>query len=156
VVRSDLAAVRARVGEIAARHGGPPRLLVGKPGLDGHSNGAEQIAVAARDAGFEVIYAGIRQTPTEIAAVARDEDVDLVGLSILSGSHLALVPDVLHRLREAGVSAPLVLGGIIPPADAEGLLAAGVAAVYTPKDFELVKIMADLAELAAGVLETTG
>jgi (2R)-ethylmalonyl-CoA mutase len=156
VVRSDLAAVRARVGEIAARHGGPPRLLVGKPGLDGHSNGAEQIAVAARDAGFEVVYAGIRQTPEEIAAVARDEDVDLVGLSILSGSHLDLVPDVLHRLRQAGVSAPLVLGGIIPPADAARLIAAGVAAIYTPKDFELVKIMADLAELAAGVLEAAG
>jgi (2R)-ethylmalonyl-CoA mutase len=129
---------------------------VGKPGLDGHSNGAEQIAVAARDAGFEVVYAGIRQTPEEIAAVARDEDVDLVGLSILSGSHLDLVPDVLHRLRQAGVSAPLVLGGIIPPADAARLIAAGVAAIYTPKDFELVKIMADLAELAAGVLEAAG
>jgi (2R)-ethylmalonyl-CoA mutase len=156
VVRDDLAEVRARVSALAATHGGPPRLLVAKPGLDGHSNGAEQIAVAARDAGFEVIYGGIRQTAAEIAAVARDEDVDLVGLSILSGSHLDAVPDVLRHLRAVGVTAPLVVGGIIPADDATRLVAAGVAAVYTPKDFELVKIMGDLAELAAVALVAPG
>ncbi len=129
--------------------GGPPRLLVGKPGLDGHSNGAEQIAVAARDAGMEVIYQGIRLTPEQIAAVARDEDVDVVGLSILSGSHLELVPDVVERLRAEGVTAPVIVGGIIPEEDRPTLLAAGVARVYTPKDFELGRIMADIAELAA-------
>jgi len=129
--------------------GGPPRLLVGKPGLDGHSNGAEQIAVAARDAGMEVIYQGIRLTPEQIAAVARDEDVDVVGLSILSGSHLELVPDVVRRLRADGVTAPVIVGGIIPEEDRPTLLAAGVARVYTPKDFELGRIMADIAELAA-------
>ncbi|CAB4322870.1 MAG: protein meaA [Actinobacteria bacterium] len=129
--------------------GGPPRLLVGKPGLDGHSNGAEQIAVAARDSGMEVIYQGIRLTPEQIAAVARDEDVDVVGLSILSGSHLELVPDVVERLRAEGVTAPVIVGGIIPEEDRPTLLAAGVARVYTPKDFELGRIMADIAELAA-------
>ncbi len=97
--------------------GGPPRFLVAKPGLDGHSNGAEQIAVAARDAGMEVIYQGIRLTPEQIAASARDEDPDVIGLSILSGSHLELVPQVLEQLRRAGVDAPVVVGGIIPEAD---------------------------------------
>jgi (2R)-ethylmalonyl-CoA mutase len=128
--------------------GGPPRLLVAKPGLDGHSNGAEQIAVAARDAGMEVIYQGIRLTPEQIAAVARDEDVDVVGLSILSGSHMELVPDVVDRLRAEGVEAPVVVGGIIPEDDRPKLLAAGVARVYTPKDFELGRIMGDIADLA--------
>jgi (2R)-ethylmalonyl-CoA mutase len=138
-----------RVAErVRALPGGPPRLLVGKPGLDGHSNGAEQIAVAARDAGMEVIYQGIRLTPEQIAAVARDEDVDVVGLSILSGSHLELVPDVVARLRAEGVEAPVVVGGIIPEEDRPVLLAAGVARVYTPKDFELGRIMADIADLA--------
>ncbi|MCU4186167.1 protein meaA [Acidiferrimicrobium sp. IK] len=140
-------AVRARVQALAARRGGPARVLVAKPGLDGHSNGAEQIAVAARDAGFEVIYQGIRQTPEQIAAVARDEDVDLVGLSILSGSHLGLAADVLDRLRAHGVDAPLVVGGIIPPEDEKAMIASGVAAVYTPKDFHLTGIMAELADL---------
>ena len=140
-------ALRAIATELQARPGGPPRLLVAKPGLDGHSNGAEQIAVAGRDAGFEVIYQGIRLTPEQIAAVARDEDVDVIGLSILSGSHLELVPEVLGLLREAGVTAPVVVGGIIPPEDQAVLLAAGVAAVYTPKDFELGTLMAELAEL---------
>jgi (2R)-ethylmalonyl-CoA mutase len=128
--------------------GGPPRILVAKPGLDGHSNGAEQIAVAARDAGMEVIYQGIRLTPEEIAAAARDEDVDLVAVSILSGSHLQLVPDVVRHLRAAGVDAPVVAGGIIPAEDQPALLAAGVVRVYTPKDYELTRIMADIAELA--------
>jgi (2R)-ethylmalonyl-CoA mutase len=153
--RTELSVARAEVDRIAATHGGPPRLLVAKPGLDGHSNGAEQIAVAARDSGFEVVYQGIRQTPEQIAAVARDEDVDVVGLSILSGSHLALVTEVLDRLRGEGVGVPVVVGGIIPPEDAAVLASAGVAAVYTPKDFELGRIMADLAGLAATTLEAS-
>ena len=132
---------------VKARPDGPPRFLVAKPGLDGHSNGAEQIAVAARDAGMEVIYQGIRLTPEQIAAVARDEDVDVIGLSILSGSHLELVPEVVRLLREAGVDAPVVVGGIIPEDDRPVLLDGGVARVYTPKDFELGRIMADIADL---------
>ncbi len=135
-------------GRVRAMAGGPPRLLVAKPGLDGHSNGAEQVAVAARDAGMEVIYQGIRLTPEEIVAVARDEDVDVVGLSILSGSHLELVPKVLRLLRDEGVEVPVVVGGIIPEADRAELLAAGVAAVYTPKDFELGRIMGEIVDLA--------
>ena len=142
----ELATVAARVKQLP---GGPPRFLVAKPGLDGHSNGAEQIAVAARDAGMEVIYQGIRLTPEEIVATARDEDPDVIGLSILSGSHLELVPDVLALLAAAGVDAPLVLGGIIPEDDRAGLLASGVARVYTPKDFELGAIMADIVDLVA-------
>ncbi len=142
----DLRAVAERV---KAMTGGPPRFLVGKPGLDGHSNGAEQIAVAARDAGMEVIYQGIRLTPAQIAAVARDEDVDVVGLSILSGSHMQLVPDVVERLRTEGVTCPVIVGGIIPEDDRPKLLAAGVARVYTPKDFELGHIMSDIAALVA-------
>jgi (2R)-ethylmalonyl-CoA mutase len=142
----DLRAVAERVKVLP---GGPPRFLVGKPGLDGHSNGAEQIAVAARDAGMEVIYQGIRLTPAQIAAVARDEDVDVVGLSILSGSHMQLVPDVVDRLRAEGVTCPVIVGGIIPEDDRPKLLAAGVARVYTPKDFELGNIMGDIAELVA-------
>jgi ethylmalonyl-CoA mutase len=144
----EMEAVRERVREITEAAGRPIRLLVGKPGLDGHSNGAEQIAVAARDAGFEVIYQGIRLTPAEIAAAARDEDVDVVGLSILSGSHLGLVPEILRLLREAGVDAPVVVGGIIPDADRAQLEAMGVARVYTPKDYRLSVMMRDLAELA--------
>ena len=133
---------------MAERSGGPPKLLVAKPGLDGHSNGAEQIAVAARDAGFEVVYQGIRLSPAEIAAAARDEDVDVVGISILSGSHLELVPEVVDRLRAAGVEAPVVVGGIIPAEDAEILLGKGVARVYTPKDFEIGPMMDDMLRLA--------
>jgi (2R)-ethylmalonyl-CoA mutase len=144
----ELAPLVARTRALAERTGGPPRLLVAKPGLDGHSNGAEQIAVAARDAGFEVIYQGIRLTPAEIVAAARDEDVDIVGLSILSGSHMELVPDVLDRLRAAGVDAAVVVGGIIPPDDAEVLLGKGVASVYTPKDYSFERIMEDLVGLA--------
>jgi (2R)-ethylmalonyl-CoA mutase len=147
--RSELDAARGRIQAIASARGAPPRLLVAKPGLDGHSNGAEQIAVAARDAGFEVVYQGIRQTPAQIAATARDEDVDLVGLSVLSGSHLDLVSEVMARLGRAGVDAPVVVGGIIPPEDEARLRQAGVAAVYTPKDYELGRIMEELASLAA-------
>ena len=146
-------AVRAKAHAAADRLGGPLRILVGKPGLDGHSNGAEQIAVAARDAGMEVVYQGIRLTPDQIAAAARDEDVDVVGLSILSGSHLELVPETLRRIREEVVDAPVVVGGIIPPADARALEAAGVARVYTPKDYELAAIMDDLTDLASDYRE---
>jgi (2R)-ethylmalonyl-CoA mutase len=140
--------VREHVQSAARELGGPIRVLVGKPGLDGHSNGAEQIAVAARDAGMEVVYQGIRLTPAQIAAAARDEDVDLVGLSVLSGSHRLLVPETVRLLREHGVHAPVVVGGIIPEADRPELLAAGVARVYTPKDFRLGDIVAELADLA--------
>ena len=140
--------LRAIAARVKGLPGGPPRLLVAKPGLDGHSNGAEQIAVAARDAGLEVIYQGIRLTPEQIAAVALDEDVDVIGLSILSGSHLELVPEVVRLCRARGVTAPIILGGIIPEDDRPRLLAADVAAVYTPKDFELTKIMDELVDLA--------
>ncbi|MDX6582514.1 MAG: ethylmalonyl-CoA mutase [Solirubrobacterales bacterium] len=142
-----LAKIRARVEELAVRIGHRPRILVGKPGLDGHSNGAEQIAVRARDVGMEVIYQGIRLTPEQIAASARDEDVDVVGLSILSGSHLELIPETVRLLAEYGVDAPVVIGGIIPVADAEKLRAAGVAAVYTPKDFDVNRIMGEIVDL---------
>jgi (2R)-ethylmalonyl-CoA mutase len=140
---SELAAVRRKVADTAAELGGGRlRLLVGKPGLDGHSNGAEQIAVRARDAGFEVVYQGIRLTPEQIVSAAVAEDVHCVGLSILSGSHAALVPDVLGRLRRAGVDdIPVVVGGIIPAGDAKDLLTAGVAAVFTPKDFGISGII---------------
>lgn len=140
---TPLAAVREKVVRTAAELGsGRLRLLVGKPGLDGHSNGAEQIAVRARDAGFEVVYQGIRLTPEQIVNAAVAEDVHCVGLSILSGSHAALVPDVLGRLREAGAGdIPVIVGGIIPGADAEALRTAGVAAVFTPKDFGITEII---------------
>ncbi|MFI1094378.1 protein meaA [Streptomyces sp. NPDC020917] len=140
---SELAEVRRRVEDTARELGGGRlRLLVGKPGLDGHSNGAEQIAVRARDAGFEVVYQGIRLTPEQIVSAAVAEDVHCVGLSILSGSHAALVPDVLERLRRAGADdVPVVVGGIIPAADAKELRAAGVAAVFTPKDFGITGII---------------
>ncbi|MBB1243756.1 protein meaA [Streptomyces durbertensis] len=140
---STLAAVRRKVAATAEELGcGKLRLLVGKPGLDGHSNGAEQIAVRARDAGFEVVYQGIRLTPEQIVTAAVAEDVHCVGLSILSGSHAELVPDVLERLRRAGAGdMPVIVGGIIPNADAEALRAAGVAAVFTPKDFGITEII---------------
>ncbi|MCB0864655.1 MAG: protein meaA [Solirubrobacterales bacterium] len=144
-----LAEVRDKVGEVGERIGHQIRILVAKPGLDGHSNGAEQIAVRARDVGMEVIYQGIRLTPEEIAASAVQEDVDVIGLSILSGSHLELVPRVVELIREAGVDAPVIAGGIIPPVDAKRLAEAGVARVYTPKDFDLNRIMVDIAELVA-------
>ncbi|HEU0170092.1 MAG TPA: protein meaA [Acidimicrobiales bacterium] len=140
--------LRAIAERVRALPGGPPRLLVAKPGLDGHSNGAEQIAVAARDAGLEVIYQGIRLTPEQIAAVAVEEDVDVIGLSILSGSHLELVPAVVRLVRAGGLDSPIIAGGIIPEEDRQPLLDAGVAAVYTPKDFELVRIMGELVDLA--------
>jgi (2R)-ethylmalonyl-CoA mutase len=139
---AELSAVRAAVAATGDELGGRLRLLVGKPGLDGHSNGAEQIAVRARDAGFEVVYQGIRLTPEQIVAAAVAEDVHCVGLSILSGSHLSLVPEVLDGLRAAGLSdVPVVVGGIIPDADAERLRADGVAAVFTPKDYDITAVM---------------
>jgi len=127
---------------------GPPKILVAKPGLDGHSNGAEQVALAARDSGMEVIYQGIRRTPQQIASTARDEDVDLIGLSVLSGSHVELVPQVLGHLRAQGVTAPLIVGGIIPAADHGALIEAGVARIYTPSDFEIAAMMRDMSDLA--------
>jgi (2R)-ethylmalonyl-CoA mutase len=142
-----LAGARERVAAVSEGIGHRIRILVAKPGLDGHSNGAEQIAVRARDVGMEVIYQGIRLTPEEIAASAVQEDVDVIGLSILSGSHRELVPRVVELLRDAGVEAPVIVGGIIPPADAAALADAGIARVYTPKDFDLNRIMVDIADL---------
>jgi (2R)-ethylmalonyl-CoA mutase len=140
---AELEQVRSAVAATGEELGARLRMLVGKPGLDGHSNGAEQIAVRARDAGFEVVYQGIRLTPAQIVAAAVEEDVDVVGLSILSGSHLELVPAVLDGLREAGLGdVPVVVGGIIPEADERELLDAGVAAVFTPKDYDATAIMA--------------
>jgi ethylmalonyl-CoA mutase len=142
-----LAGIRDRVNEVSERLGHRLRILVGKPGLDGHSNGAEQIAVRARDVGMEVIYQGIRLTPEQIAASAVQEDVDVVGLSILSGSHLELIPETVRLLREQEVDVPVVVGGIIPAADAAKLREAGVAGVYTPKDFDVNRIMGEIADL---------
>ncbi|MEJ7657536.1 MAG: protein meaA, partial [Thermoleophilaceae bacterium] len=153
----SLTALRDRVEEVSEALGRRIKILVGKPGLDGHSNGAEQIAVRARDAGMDVVYEGIRLTPQRIAQAAVQEGVHVVGLSILSGSHRELIPDVLRQLREAdgngnGAGAPtvpVVVGGIIPDSDARELLALGVARVYTPKDFEITRIMGDIVELVA-------
>jgi (2R)-ethylmalonyl-CoA mutase len=144
-----IVAVRQRVRATAADLGRSGlRMLVGKPGLDGHSNGAEQIAVRARDAGFEVIYQGIRLTPAQIVAAAVAEDVDVVGLSILSGSHLAVVPEVVTGLRAAGLTdVPVVVGGIIPDADAATLRAAGVARVFTSRDYALTDILDEIVTL---------
>ncbi|MBX9845171.1 MAG: protein meaA [Xanthobacteraceae bacterium] len=140
--------IRADVDRVSRKLGRRLTFLVGKPGLDGHSNGAEQIAVRARDAGMQVVYQGIRLTPEEIVAAAREQKAHVVGLSILSGSHLPLVKDVITRLKQAGIDdVPVVVGGIIPPEDAEALEQAGVAAVYTPKDFELNRIMSDLVRI---------
>ncbi len=145
----SLAELRARVERVSEGLGRRIKILVGKPGLDGHSNGAEQIAVRARDAGMDVVYEGIRLTPARIARTAVDEGVHVVGLSILSGSHAELIPSVLAELRDAGADVPVVVGGIIPPADEAALLEAGVARVYTPKDFEVSRIMGDIVGLVA-------
>ena len=154
-MQGEVAAVRAEVDRVSAKLRRRLKLLVGKPGLDGHSNGAEQIAVRARDCGFEVLYEGIRLTPNQIVNAALEESVHVVGLSILSGSHLALVEDVLSGLKAAGIGEiPVIVGGIIPPEDEARLKAMGVAAVYTPKDYDLTAIMADIvrvAETAAGL-----
>ncbi|MGH3414458.1 MAG: protein meaA [Marmoricola sp.] len=149
-----LAAVREQVKRTGDDLGGRLRLLVGKPGLDGHSNGAEQVAVRARDAGFEVVYQGIRLTPEQIVAAAVAEDVHCIGLSILSGSHMELVPDVLARMRQAGIDdIPVIVGGIIPDSDARELQRQGVAAVFTPKDFSLTQAMAGI---VAAIREANG
>ncbi len=147
--RSQLEAIQQRVNEASEQIGHRIKILVGKPGLDGHSNGAEQIALRARDVGMEVIYQGIRLTPAEIATSALQEDVDVVGLSILSGSHLELIPEVVRLLDEEGVDVPVVVGGIIPTADAKRLREAGVAGVYTPKDFDVNKIMREIVDLVS-------
>ncbi len=145
---SGLDDIRADVDRVSRKLGRRLTFLVGKPGLDGHSNGAEQIAVRARDAGMQVVYEGIRLTPEEIVAAARQQNAHVIGLSILSGSHVPLVKDVVSRMKEAGMNdLPVVVGGIIPPEDAQELEAAGVAAVYTPKDFELNRIMSDLVRI---------
>jgi ethylmalonyl-CoA mutase len=144
-----LEALREEVDRVSEGLGRRLKILVGKPGLDGHSNGAEQIAVRARDIGMDVVYEGIRLTPSQIAASALQEGVHVVGLSILSGSHRELIPAVVQTLRDRGVDAPVVVGGIIPEADVEPLRAAGVAAVYTPKDFDLTRIMGDIVALVA-------
>ena len=143
----ELEELRKRVAALGERLGRRPKILVGKPGLDGHSNGAEQIAVRARDSGMDVVYEGIRLTPAQIAASARQEGVHVVGLSILSGSHRELIPAVIGALRDAGVNVPVVVGGIIPDQDVAPLKRAGVAAVYTPKDFDISRIMRDIVEL---------
>ncbi len=143
----QLAKLRSRVADLETTLGRRPKLLVGKPGLDGHSNGAEQIALRARDAGFDVVYEGIRVTPAELARAAADEGVHIVGLSVLSGSHLDLITEVIERMRELGIGAvPVVAGGIIPEGDATELRKRGVRAVYTPKDFEISKILEDLVD----------
>ena len=149
-----LSEVQARVRALGDSLGRPLKFLVGKPGLDGHSNGAEQIAVRARDAGFEVVYSGIRLTPAQIVAAAVQEDVDVVGLSVLSGSHLSVVPEVLDGLGAAGLDdVPVVVGGIIPEADAATLRAAGVARVFTPKDFAITDV---LGEIVAAIEQARG
>ncbi len=156
---SGLTSVRERVRATGDELGGRLRMLVGKPGLDGHSNGAEQIAVRARDVGFEVVYQGIRLTPAEIVAAAVQEGVHVVGLSILSGSHLAVVPDVVEGLRAAGAGdIPVIVGGIVPPGDARLLVERGVARVFTPKDYELTEIMnqiVDVVREANGIATTS-
>jgi (2R)-ethylmalonyl-CoA mutase len=145
-----IADVRVEVERVSRQLGRRIKLLVGKPGLDGHSNGAEQIAVRARDCGMEVVYEGIRLTPGQIVRAALEESVHVVGLSILSGSHLPLVRAVIEGMRSEGIAdVPVVVGGIIPPEDASRLAALGVSAVYTPKDFDLTAIMRDIARLAA-------
>jgi ethylmalonyl-CoA mutase len=143
----DLTALREEVARLQEKLGRRPKILVGKPGLDGHSNGAEQIAVRARDSGMDVVYEGIRLTPAQIAASALQEGVHVIGLSILSGSHRELIPEVVKALRDAGVRAPVVVGGIIPEQDVQALRDAGVAAVYTPKDFDITRIMRDILAL---------
>ena len=140
--------VRSKVSSVSEKLGRPIKILIGKPGLDGHSNGAEQIAVRARDVGMEVIYHGIRLTPDEIVSTIEQENVDLVGLSILSGSHLSIVPKIIDMIKERGFgNTPLIVGGIIPDEDHIILKDNGVKAVYTPKDYSLNQIMTDFASL---------
>ena len=145
---NNLDPLREEVERVSLKLGRRLKFLVGKPGLDGHSNGAEQISVRARDAGMDVVYDGIRLTPAEIVSAAKEGKVHCIGLSILSGSHMALVREVLARLKSEGLAAvPVVVGGIIPPEDEKLLRAEGVAAIYTPKNFEINAIMADIVRI---------
>ncbi len=153
VADKDLVELREEVSRLQEKLGRRPKILVGKPGLDGHSNGAEQIAVRARDSGMDVVYEGIRLTPSQIAASALQEGVHVIGLSILSGSHRELIPAVIEALNEAGVDVPVVVGGIIPEQDVAPLKQAGIAAVYTPKDFDITRIMHDIVELVGAGAE---
>ncbi len=146
----EMSELREEVAQLSEKLGRRPKILVGKPGLDGHSNGAEQIAVRARDSGMDVVYEGIRLTPAQIAASAHQEGVHVIGLSILSGSHRELIPAVIEALQREGVSVPVVVGGIIPEQDVAQLMQAGVAAVYTPKDFDITRIVHDI----VGLLDT--
>jgi (2R)-ethylmalonyl-CoA mutase len=150
----ELSALREQVASLTERLGRRPKILVGKPGLDGHSNGAEQIAVRARDVGMDVVYEGIRLTPAQIAASALQEGVHVIGLSILSGSHRELIPAVISALHDAEVDVPVVVGGIIPDQDVAQLKQAGVAAVYTPKDFDISRIIRDIVGIVGA--ETNG
>ena len=152
----ELTELREEVSRLQRQLGRRPKILVGKPGLDGHSNGAEQIAVRARDSGMDVVYEGIRLTPSQIAASALQEGVHVIGLSILSGSHGELIPAVIDALRKAGVTAPVVVGGIIPEQDVAALRKAGVAAVYTPKDFDISRIMRDIVSLVGAAAGPPG
>jgi (2R)-ethylmalonyl-CoA mutase len=151
----ELSELRSEVARLQEKLGRRPKILVGKPGLDGHSNGAEQIAVRARDSGMDVVYEGIRLTPAQIAASALQEGVHVIGLSILSGSHRELIPAVIDALRDAGVQAPVVVGGIIPDQDVPMLREAGVAAVYTPKDFDITRIMREIIALVGAGADRT-
>ena len=147
--KDQVTELRARVASTGEALGRPLKLLVGKPGLDGHSNGAEQIALRARDCGIEVVYQGIRLSPEQIAASALEESVHVVGLSILSGAHIRLVGEVRRLMDAEGCrDIPIVVGGIIPAEDIAALKAAGVARIYTPKDFEITGIIADIADVA--------
>jgi ethylmalonyl-CoA mutase len=156
VSSEEISELRDEVERVSEALGRRLKFLVGKPGLDGHSNGAEQIAVRARDAGMDVVYEGIRLTPSQIATSAAQEGVHVIGLSILSGSHRELIPAVMEALRDAGADeVPLVVGGIIPDADAAALREAGVAAVYTPKDWDLNQMMRDIIALVAEQLDNS-
>jgi ethylmalonyl-CoA mutase len=146
-----IGALREKAKAVAKRLGRAPMLLVAKPGLDGHSNGAEQIAYRARDCGFAVSYDGIRLTPAEIAKAAKEKKPHVIGLSILSGSHKELVAEVMRELKAAGLEGtPVIVGGIVPPEDEAALKALGVTRIYTPKDFDLNAIMGDMLEVADG------
>jgi (2R)-ethylmalonyl-CoA mutase len=141
------------VRELSKKLGRPPKILVGKPGLDGHSNGAEQVAVRARDVGMEVVYQGIRLTPDEILCSARDEGVHLIGLSILSGSHEVLLIDLIDKMKSAQIDIPIIVGGIIPEVDAKKLLDGGVKRIFTPKDFDLTRIMGEIVDVISEEFE---
>ncbi|EKD41410.1 MAG: hypothetical protein ACD_73C00729G0007, partial [uncultured bacterium] len=149
---SQMEIPRQKVASFEQKTGEKIRILVGKPGLDGHSNGAEQIAVRARDVGMEVIYQGIRLTPVQIVESALQEGVHVIGLSILSGSHLALIPELMRLMKEKGLQMPVVVGGIIPESDKQALLKQGVARVYTPKDFDLNLIMSEMVDVCLSKL----